>query len=46
MTDFEYGRLFDQALAALEEGDYVRALAIADQLVAVQDDDVSTPARR
>ena len=39
MTDFEYGRLFDQALAALEEGDYVRALAIADQLVAVQDDD-------
>lgn len=39
MTDFEYGRLLDQAIAALENGDYVRAVAIADQLVAVRDDD-------
>ncbi|MDZ7615695.1 MAG: tetratricopeptide repeat protein [Patescibacteria group bacterium] len=39
MTDFEYGRLLDQAIAALEQGDFVRAVAIADQLVAVRDDD-------
>ncbi len=39
MTDPEYFRLLDQAMEALESGHYVRAVAIADQLVAVRADD-------
>lgn len=41
MDEFEYSRLFDQAVAALESRQYVRAVSIADQLVAVRDDDAA-----
>ncbi len=41
MDEFEYSRLFDQAVTALESSQYVRAVSIADQLVAVRDDDAA-----
>ncbi len=40
MNEFEYNQLLDQAIAALECGEHVRAVAIADQLVSIRDDDV------
>ncbi len=41
MTDPEYFYLLDQAMEALENGHHVRAVAIADQLVAVRTDDAT-----
>ncbi len=39
MTDSEYFGLLDQAIESLENGRFVQAVAIADQLVAVRADD-------
>ncbi len=41
MTDSEYFYLLDQAVEALEDGQHVRAVALADQLVAVRADDAT-----
>lgn len=41
MNDFEYHQLLDQAIVAMKCGEHIRAVAIADQLVSVRDNDAA-----